>query len=143
MEVSEEEVEAYAEVVEDTGGYVPVDTGPLAEDPGAIPDAAAQPGLAAAPPPLPRRRAWRPRPALVIGVAVLCTAAGLAGGLLWNVLSEAGEDQAAESDGATAADQGVAEEVQIRLDEMVVTSGDSEEAKPPEEAKAPPDDSDE
>jgi hypothetical protein len=113
MEVSEGEVEALLES-ESTA------------------QAAAAPGPA--PPPLPvRPKRFRPRPVHIIGFIVLCAVLGVGIGFLWNVFHQPPAEQASPAaqpqppSAALSEEQAAPAEVEIRLDELVVTSGDDEE----------------
>jgi hypothetical protein len=124
IEVSEAEVEAYPE-----GAEPGIEAEPSAstqggaaaglEDVGSAPP---RPG--AAPPPLPRRRRFpRPKPVHIIGFLVLCTVLGLGIGLFWNLVIAPGAEQASPATERAPVPAGhPPAAVEIRLDEMVVTS---------------------
>ena len=127
MQVSEAEVEAYLER-EAAGSDGAADGADGAVDaPGHAPSAS--PPSGAKPPPLPKRRGLpRLKPIHFVGFLALCVVLGLGIGVVWNLaFAPEPERGAAPAAAETGAQQAEGAEVEIRLDEMVVTSDEQDE----------------
>ncbi len=141
MEVSEAEIEACQNPSGTDGDSSGSAYGPAADTAASGgPQAPPRPS-GAVPPPLPSRRRRLPRPKLaqIVGFLAICTVVGLGIGLLWN-LAFAPEPEPAASASRAGPEQGEAEpavdeleaaEVEIRLDEMVVTSEEQDQGDDP------------